>query len=67
MRRCHVCDDVDDVNSYSTNEVAVNWNAPLAWVASWAADQGSVGELVGDLSEGSRLARRMGTDTGSTR
>ncbi|KAI4721149.1 Six-hairpin glycosidase [Aureobasidium sp. EXF-10727] len=30
---------VDDVNSYSTNEVAVNWGSALAWVASWAADQ----------------------------
>ena len=35
---------VDDVNSYSTNEIAVNWNAPLAWVAAWAADQGSVAQ-----------------------
>jgi endoglucanase len=33
---------VDDVNSYSTNEVAVNWNSGLAWVASWAADQGAM-------------------------
>lgn len=30
---------VDDVNSYSTNEVAINWGSALAWVASWAADQ----------------------------
>jgi len=30
---------VDDINSYSTNEVAINWNAPLAWVASFLADQ----------------------------
>lgn len=28
---------VDDVNSYSTNEVAINWNSALAWVAGWAA------------------------------
>ena len=26
---------VDDVDSYSTNEVAINWNAPLAWVVSF--------------------------------
>ena len=25
----------DDVESYALNEVAVNWNAPLAWVAAW--------------------------------
>jgi endoglucanase len=30
---------VDDINSYSTNEVAINWNAPLVWVASFLADQ----------------------------
>ncbi|MBE2196520.1 MAG: glycoside hydrolase family 9 protein [Anaerolinea sp.] len=26
---------VDDIDSYSTNEVAINWNAPLAWVATY--------------------------------
>jgi len=30
---------VDDVNSYSTNEVAINWNSALAWVVAWAASQ----------------------------
>jgi endoglucanase len=30
---------VDDITSYSSNEVAINWNAPLAWVASFLADQ----------------------------
>jgi len=30
---------VDDVNSYSTNEVAINWNSALAWVTGWAATQ----------------------------
>ena len=28
---------VDYVNSYSTNEVAVNWNSALVWVVAWAA------------------------------
>lgn len=31
---------VDHIESYSTNEVAINWNASLAWVASFLADQG---------------------------
>ncbi|WP_369069847.1 glycoside hydrolase family 9 protein [Kineococcus terrestris] len=31
---------VDDIGSWSTNEITVNWNAPLAWVASFVADQG---------------------------
>ncbi len=26
---------VDTIQSYSTNEVAINWNAPLAWVAAF--------------------------------
>ncbi|KQT33010.1 glycosyl hydrolase [Sphingomonas sp. Leaf412] len=25
----------DDARAYSLNEVAINWNAPLAWVAAW--------------------------------
>jgi endoglucanase len=32
---------VDDINSYATNELTINWNAPLTWVASFVADQGS--------------------------
>ncbi|MFD2077585.1 endoglucanase [Actinopolymorpha cephalotaxi] len=31
---------VDDIWSYSTNEVAINWNSALAWAASFAASQG---------------------------
>ncbi|MEV7090759.1 glycoside hydrolase family 9 protein [Streptomyces sp. NPDC093085] len=31
---------IDDIGSYSTNEVAVNWNAPLAWLAAFAAAPG---------------------------
>ncbi|KAB8145137.1 endoglucanase [Chloroflexia bacterium SDU3-3] len=29
----------DHIASYSTNEVAINWNAPLAWVAAFLAEQ----------------------------
>ncbi|MFI0720702.1 glycoside hydrolase family 9 protein [Streptomyces sp. NPDC021224] len=35
---------IDDIESYSTNESAINWNAPLAWVASYADDLGIAGE-----------------------
>ncbi|MFC7533011.1 glycoside hydrolase family 9 protein [Actinoplanes sp. GCM10030250] len=31
---------VDDIQSWSTNELAINWNAPLAWIAAFAADHG---------------------------
>jgi len=30
---------VDDIQSYSTNEVAINWNSALSWVSSFVADQ----------------------------
>ena len=31
----------DHIESYSTNEVAINWNAPLAWVAAFLDEKGS--------------------------
>ncbi|MCX2183882.1 glycoside hydrolase family 9 protein [Streptomyces sp. SKN60] len=34
---------IDDIGSYSTNEVAINWNAPLAWLAAYAAERPSGG------------------------
>ena len=32
---------IDDIGSWSTNEITINWNAPLSWVASFLADQDS--------------------------
>jgi len=29
---------IDDIQSWSTNELTINWNASLAWVASFVAD-----------------------------
>lgn len=29
---------VDHIESYSTNEITINWNAPLAWVAAFLDD-----------------------------
>jgi endoglucanase len=34
---------VDHIESYATNEVAINWNSALSWVASFLADQGAAG------------------------
>lgn len=34
---------VDDVEAWSVNELTINWNAPLAWIASFAADLGALG------------------------
>lgn len=31
---------VDDIGAFGVNEMAINWNAALAWLTAWAADQG---------------------------
>jgi endoglucanase len=31
---------IDDIQSYATNEVAINWNSALAWVGGFLADLG---------------------------
>jgi endoglucanase len=36
VERCYV----DDADAWSVNEVAINWNAPLAWVAAWLDERG---------------------------
>ncbi|WP_433788735.1 glycoside hydrolase family 9 protein [Actinoplanes sp. CA-252034] len=30
---------IDDIHSWSTNELTINWNAPLVWVAAFAAER----------------------------
>ncbi|GIF10161.1 glycoside hydrolase family 9 protein [Actinoplanes teichomyceticus] len=40
---------VDHIESYATNEVAINWNSALAWVSSFLADQGN-GQPAGKVS-----------------
>jgi len=30
---------IDDIGSFATNELTINWNSPLTWVASFLADQ----------------------------
>lgn len=39
---------LDDIESWSTNELTINWNAPLAWLAAFVADQDN-GEARGRL------------------
>jgi endoglucanase len=31
---------MDNGEAWSTNEVTINWNAPLAWVAAFLDEQG---------------------------
>ena len=35
---------IDDIGAWATNELTINWNAPLAYVASFIADQGGSGD-----------------------
>lgn len=42
-QRCYV----DHIQSWSTNEITVNWNSALSWVASWLADYGQAAEGTG--------------------
>ncbi|WP_435877611.1 glycoside hydrolase family 9 protein [Streptomyces halstedii] len=35
---------IDDIGSWSTNEITVNWNAPLAFIASYLDDAGDGGQ-----------------------
>ncbi|MEE2048301.1 glycoside hydrolase family 9 protein, partial [Nocardiopsis tropica] len=30
---------IDDIGSYATNELTVNWNSTLAWVSAFAVEQ----------------------------
>jgi endoglucanase len=32
---------IDDIESYSTNEVAINWNAPLVWLSAFLDEKAS--------------------------
>ncbi|MGK5500137.1 glycoside hydrolase family 9 protein [Streptomyces sp. URMC 125] len=35
---------IDHIESWATNEITINWNAPLAWIASYADDLGAGGD-----------------------
>lgn len=32
---------IDDINAYSTNEITINWNTPLAWAAAYLDEAGT--------------------------
>ncbi|NYH52991.1 endoglucanase [Nocardiopsis arvandica] len=42
---------IDDIESWATNELTINWNAPLAWVAGFVADQGDASVAAGASCE----------------
>jgi endoglucanase len=39
---------LDDIQSYSTNEITINWNSALSWVAAFVDDQGAAGVASSD-------------------
>ncbi len=43
---------VDNIESWSTNEISTNWNAPLAWMSAFLDEQGQVicGGTPGDIN-----------------
>ncbi|GAB3957830.1 glycoside hydrolase family 9 protein [Streptomyces sparsus] len=49
---------IDDIGSWATNEITINWNAPLAWVASYLDDlgDGTGGEDGGPGGEGCQVS-----------
>jgi endoglucanase len=36
---------IDDIESWSTNEITINWNSTLSWVSSFMADQNEGGPV----------------------
>ncbi|MFF3669162.1 glycoside hydrolase family 9 protein [Microtetraspora malaysiensis] len=32
---------IDDIESWSTNKLTINWNAPLAWISAFVAAPGA--------------------------
>ena len=49
---------IDDPNAYSVNEVAINWNAPLAWLSGYLCEQ-TGGIAVSQPSGGQQLSEPL--------
>jgi endoglucanase len=68
---------IDDIESWSTNEITINWNSALSWVASFVADQDdgidepalscAVDYQPNDAPPGALAAQISVTNTGATR
>ena len=62
---------LDNVQAWSVNEVAINWNSALSWVASFVADQKDGAPLFVDMQPSAPFAdaiewlRTQGISTGS--
>jgi endoglucanase len=67
---------VDEIMSWSTNEITINWNSPLVWVGSFIADQDNADappfatcevdyDVLSDCRDGHFDAQIRVTNTGS--
>lgn len=53
---------MDNIESWSTNEITINWNAPLAWVSAYLDEQGpkageggTIDPVYGDVNADGRI------------
>jgi endoglucanase len=58
-QRCYV----DSIEAWSTNEVTINWNSPLAWIVSFLQDEAA--EADGEITPGT-TGGNQSTTGGST-
>ena len=45
---------MDNIESWSTNEITINWNAPLAWISAYLDEQGPEadgGDIIADYGD----------------
>ncbi|WP_081736433.1 glycoside hydrolase family 9 protein [Amycolatopsis orientalis] len=56
---------VDHIEAYSLNEVTVNWNSALAWIANWAAEKSGSADATAPTAPGTPVASGV-TGTGVT-
>jgi endoglucanase len=50
---------VDNIEAWSANEIAINWNTPLAWVAAYLDEKGEAsGSSKGHKEKGARASKK---------
>jgi endoglucanase len=47
---------MDNIESWSTNEITINWNAPLAWLTAYLDEQAGGGVVVTPTSSATQIA-----------
>ncbi|ROP35841.1 glycoside hydrolase family 9 protein [Saccharothrix texasensis] len=56
---------LDDINAWSVNEVALNWNAALAWLSAWAAEKAGSGSPADTTAPGTPAGLTASASGGS--